>query len=486
MFNKFEKKINIKKIGKFLSIFIIVFIINFFSIFFLWLNRKFGNIDFESLIYHLELIRFGNLVNPDHHLTESFIYYVLKINFILSFLISIFLILLKRLNTYNLVEKQKLSKLIVDISNKIIRTKSVWILLILILFFSAWNSLTKINLSNKIDLRDNFKKINFEDINKNNNKNLILIYTESLDASLKDLNKKNNLPNINVLKEEFLSVEKFVQVKGTGWTIAGIFSTQCGIPLLNQAYLIKKNFFCLPDILKKLDYTNYFLIGHDSKFQNYDHYLLDRYDFIIDQSKIEKNYNYDLEKNYGWGWGYNDNVLFDISKKILKDSKDKFFLTILTSDTHGPMGVKQNDCEYKYITQTLEESIKCFDLKLKNFIDYLIPIYGEDTLIVVVSDHLMMSGMRFYKDYFDKDNERYMTNIFISNELVKKKFYRNIINHFDIFPTTLNLMNVYNNSRLRLGVSILEDTYNDNQAKINNAKFNQLLNTNIQDTNNFD
>ena len=66
----------------------------------------------------------------------------------------------------------------------------------------------------------------------------------------------------------------------------------------------------------------------------------------------------------------------------------------------------------------LEETLKCFDSKLKNFIDYLIPIYGEDTLIVVISDHLMMSGMRFYKDYFD-NSERYMTNIFITDELIK-------------------------------------------------------------------
>ena len=94
MINRFIRKINPKTFGKFIFIFIIIFFINFLSIFFLWLNRKFGNIDFESLIYHLELIKIGNLLNPDHHLTESFIYFTLKLNFILSFLISIFCIVL--------------------------------------------------------------------------------------------------------------------------------------------------------------------------------------------------------------------------------------------------------------------------------------------------------------------------------------------------------------------------------------------------------
>ncbi len=358
------------------------------------------------------------------------------------------------------------------ISKVFINYYLIWIFLILVLGFSLFSFLKNINeLNSKTSfLGKDYKKIEISNLNNINNKNLILIYVESLDQNFRNFDNQNLLPSFSKLQTQYLNVNKFEQLKSIDWTIAGIFSSQCGIPLIDYSVL-NKNINCLPDILKKNSYKNFFVIGHESKFQNLNTFLSNHnYDKIIDKKFIETNYNY-VNQNTGWGNGFNDNVLFEVVHDTIKqNNKNNFFISILTSNTHGPLGEMQKDCRYKYNIQSLEESILCFDKKLSNFLNILIENYLDNTVIVVISDHLMLNGMRYYKKYFS-ENTRYLTNSFISKSLKMDKFIKNreTMNHYDLLPTILNLTNVYEGSDVALGISLLNENYSEEEAKKRNS-----------------
>ena len=462
------------KIKKTVFIFILIFSINFFSLCFLWLNAKFGSFDLKSLIYHLELIRVGNLLNPDHHLTESFVFYQFKINFILTFILTMMWTVFYQISYSSKEKKKSYFKFLCNISELFIKKKIIWVIILLFFLYGLISLIKNYNFENQIFQSNNYYKLNLNEIKNVKKQNLIIIYAESLDSSFENLNGVNYLKNLTDFKEKYLSLDKFIQLKGTGWTAAGIFSSQCGIPLLNGIKDLESDLTCLPDVLSSIGYKNYFLLGHDINFQSLHLYANNRYDHVIDYKEIDKNYNLDSSYKTGWALSYNDKALFHLSKKILNNTNSNFFLTILTSDTHGPLGTHQQDCYYKYKIRSLEETLECFDSRIVNFLDFIINKHGDDTLIVLMSDHLMMSGVRFYKDYFDKKN-RTMTNIFISNQFNEKKLItRDLLNHYDIYPTILNFLDIYNKTRLRYGVSIFDKNFTNDDAYKNNNKLNKL------------
>src|SRR5207248_2066007 len=90
-------------------------------------------------------------------------------------------------------------------------------------------------------------------------KNLILIYVESLENTYSDkqLFGYDLLHSLHELKG--ISFKNYIQMPGTGWTIAAMVSTQCGVPLKTMTFFHHREseFFekylgnaeCLSDIL---------------------------------------------------------------------------------------------------------------------------------------------------------------------------------------------------------------------------------------------
>ena len=279
-------------------VFSIIFLLNFISIFFIWIKRKFGDVSLENIFYHFNSFFDGNILLPDHHLEESLVYYVININFLFSSFIFLFWFILKKFSDDR--SSKSILNFINMISKVFINYYLIWIFLILVLGFSLFSFLKNINeLNSKTSfLGKDYKKIEISNLNNINNKNLILIYVESLDQNFRNFDNQNLLPSFSKLQTQYLNVNKFEQLKSIDWTIAGIFSSQCGIPLIDYSVL-NKNINCLPDILKKNSYKNFFVIGHESKFQNLNTFLSNHnYDKIIDKKFIETNYNY-VNQNTG-------------------------------------------------------------------------------------------------------------------------------------------------------------------------------------------
>ena len=176
----------IKKIANLFFYIILIFL--FFLPF--WFKKKFGVVYFDQFIFHLELFVKGNLVGDAQVQKSLYKFNITKIKEFILFTIIIFLSL-----TYN-------------------------------------TGFFKIISFNQNDfIGDNYI---FEEpkLIKKVERNLVLIYVESLDSFFSNKQKfgEDLLKPINEITKNEISIENFYQIPGYAFTIHSLISTQCGIP----------------------------------------------------------------------------------------------------------------------------------------------------------------------------------------------------------------------------------------------------------------
>ncbi|WP_253908517.1 LTA synthase family protein, partial [Arthrobacter sp. H41] len=159
-------------------------------------------------------------------------------------------------------------------------------------------------------------------------RNLVLIYLESGEATLADdqLFEKDAfapLKEATKASDGWQSVEDFQQYKGGGWTMAGLTSTQCGVPLkgigsaagssaLNElggdvdTYL--GGITCLGDVLDEHGYTNVFLGGANASFAAKDTFL-SSHGYSEQKGLSDWRAADEPEKNFRSDWGLSDERL---------------------------------------------------------------------------------------------------------------------------------------------------------------------------------
>jgi len=302
-------------------------------------------------------------------------------------------------------------------------------------------------------------------VSPKNTKNLVFIYLESIDDlyKSKDVFGENLLDTIDSI--DGVSFAKYRQVPGTTWTAAAIIATQCGIPLKTvsiyqghaQGEQIKyflPGAICMGDILKDKGYHNVLMAGANLKLAGVDRFATSHgYDEIYGKEEWSKVIS--LSKDISQ-WGLHDDSLFQQAKiklRELQESGKRFNLTIMTIDTHGPSGKISRSCR-AVGAKSLEDIVKCMSKETTDFIKFIADSgYMKDTNIVVVGDHLLMSGI----DKLDLfPGERYVFNKFISEQSFVKN--REEILHFDLFPTTLEFIGFdVEGGRLGLGYSAFSE-----------------------------
>jgi len=472
-----------------------------FSFFFIslqiWLDRFFGVVDFEQLIIFLSFGATG-LLDSDDYIINKFIQICI---FLPIFLTFIFNLLFKY---FFLWKSNNIKKIFITLK-KFKFYFSLFFLAVSILFFLKSISFEDFLLrNNKIDFIKNYYiQPNLEDFkNKKENKNLVLIYVESLDDILlnEKLLPKETFDKYSLKDFRAKSVKKFIPTKYTNWTIGSIVATQCGIPQkpigildiennkLNRNKLDKfgfgmKNFLpnaiCIGDLLKKANYKNIFINAVNLKFANTGLFFKEHgYEEIIGKTYFD-NLNLKHE-SFTWGGGPNDRVLFKLAKTKIKDlvsSNQKFNITILTTDTHDP-GFIDDDCTHDENENfsNIMNAVICTSDVLYDFINFIYDNYYENTSIVILGDHIYPGKLSLSTS--DKNAERSIYNSLISKDI---KIYRDLINHYDFFPTILNLLNFsFNQDKLGLGVSFIKNTNIDNY----NLYYDNLVN-NIQNKSDF-
>lgn len=476
-----EKKERRKKITKkIINIIVNTIYIISLVLFFLvgYINLSFEGITIEQLLYSIQTAE----GTSDSVLVNGIVYIIPRVLGV----IIIFLVL-KLVISYFVKTTQILT---VSIRNKNIKLNlifslkvvlSVLVLLVAIKYvdsnygiFSYFNSN---NTSEYID--ENYVDPKDVSITSPSKKpNLIYIYVESLESSFFSDEfggnfKTSVIPNLERLAKENVSFSDTDTLGGayvpfgSTWTIAGMVASSAAVPLKlpfeGQYYSDYKEFlpgvYNLGDVLKENDYNNYLLLGSDANFGGrskyyslHGDYKIYDYYSAIDDGWIGKNY-------YKW-WGYEDKKLFSFAKKILseiKDNKEPFNLTLLTADTHFTDGYMDDTCENIYDQKYLN-SYNCSDKKIGQFIEWIKKQdFYEDTVIVIVGDHLSMQGS--LPDMFDSDdNERKLYNVFINSKQEDKNTKQRLFTTFDLYPTTLAALGFeIEGDRLGLGTNLYSD-----------------------------
>jgi phosphoglycerol transferase len=306
-------------------------------------------------------------------------------------------------------------------------------------------------------------------------KSLILIYVESLE---------NNYSNKTLFQHDLLNkidkqpdstaFEHYTQMPGTGWTIGGIISTQCGVPLKditifngnrlgeNANYILPKA-QCLSDILHAAGYRTIFMKGADLIFGGTNNFLASHH---FDETYGRKEW---LAKGIPEvsmnSWGLRDNDLFNQAKiklNSLMKSKQPFDLTLLTVEMHGPQGQLSPYCKQQGF-QKFTGIVECTSAQIDDFIKYVKQQGWLNRVnIVVLGDHLSMPNPVLEKLMSVK--RRFIFNTFITQQPLYK--LTDTITHFDMLPTLLTSLGFhFSGNRLGIGYTAIALT-KQNKDKI--------------------
>ncbi|MEO7581222.1 MAG: sulfatase-like hydrolase/transferase, partial [Massilia sp.] len=293
-------------------------------------------------------------------------------------------------------------------------------------------------------------------------KNLVLIYVESLESSYARpaLFGKNLLAPLDALGGT--SFEAYRQAPGTGWTIAAIVATQCGVPLKRvsvfdgnrQGELLKSflpNATCLGDLLSAHGYRNVFMAGAAARFAGKEKFLHDHhYDAILGKEDWLREGVRADEMN---GWGLYDVALLARARqqvRQLEAAGRPYNLTLLTVDTHEPAGHLSRSCAQRGLRE-FEGVIECSAQDVAGLVRYMKENgYLAHTNVVILGDHL--SRRNPVTDKLPPLAERHIYNAFISEQDLRKNTEQ--ITHFDLLPTILTMSGFeFAGGRLGLGYS---------------------------------
>lgn len=459
---------NIRLLVRFVVYFVAFFLL--FSAF--WVSRNFGKPSLEQILYHLQFGMDG-LVDTDTGLVRSFVkaclYWPLAIAFVLvtvERLLGYFLI--NRLKTYkthaSTFDKtlEKISKVVYWLINH--RAPLYTLIGAFVYFGVQFSLLTYMHQKFGRDyFAENYLNPKKVQIVAKKPKNLVLIYVESLENSYRDesLFGKNLLKSLDNIGG--VSFNSYRQAPGTGWTIAGITATNCGLPLKSvtlydgndQGQNIKSflpQAVCLGDVLHVHGYYNVYFGGDALAFSGKGKFFQDHhYNEVYGRDELKGKLT-EAQMNY-WGL-YDDDLLVKVKAKLvsLHDQKQPFNFTFTTIDTHGPDGHFSKLCK-KNGAKVFEDVVECTSKQVTGLINFIKRKgYLKDTRVVILGDHLAMYNPVHAK--LDTVRERHIYNQFISHKKIIKT--REDVLHFDMFPTILEFIGFHvEGGKLGLGYTAI-------------------------------
>lgn len=456
---------------------VVIYLAAFFLLSFTrWLDRYFGLPTFEQILYHLQF-GYDGLAETDPALIRSFILDCIAVPVVLAVTMFFIEALIMSEKISNFLNHLRVSRL-ANWQGHILRW-AAWILKLTRTVFVAYLPLTLmvitfVLLANKLAIWSPLKNrddIKFFDTHfaapeailaPREKLNLVLIYVESLENAFSDFTimGEDLLAPLNETLKDAHYFENFEQASGTGWTIGGLVSSQCGIPLKpitsfdgndqgERLMFFLPGATCLGDVLQKNGYNNVFLGGASLRFAGKGKFLAQHgYKQLFgkeDWARLgEKNFN---------GWGLYDDQLLDRAKSKLDElvqAKEPFNLTLLTVDTHAPDGFYSPTCHQRGASD-FKGIVRCTSSLVADFVSYIKRKgYLKNTAVVVLGDHLAMKNA-VYED-LEKFAHRTIYNKFLIPHPLEKN--RETIHHFSIFPTILYSLGFrFKHNRLALGAS---------------------------------
>lgn len=312
--------------------------------------------------------------------------------------------------------------------------------------------------------------------------NLIWILMESMENTFSDTAHggeayENYIPELTQIFEDnigFTHSGKFgggSDMIGSYMTITATFAKATGLPLLSRLRINNKfipGARSLWEILHRYGYKNYLIMGTDSRFNKFNWFLEQHgMDRIIDMITLKSKQDVDEKFKHlrTFEVGLTDRSLYTASMhyidSISKNEKP-FSVSIPTINTHFPYGFYDSQCIEKPASTSDEDyykaTLRCSSREVKEFIDWCKKQdFAENTLIVIVGDHLFMNDFPGkFLAHARQDNRKWVC-IFL-NPVKKPKTRHHQFGSIDITPSILEGMGFdIEGHRFGLGASLFSD-----------------------------
>ncbi|MFK8042490.1 sulfatase-like hydrolase/transferase [Congregibacter sp.] len=237
-------------------------------------------------------------------------------------------------------------------------------------------------------------------------RNLVVIYAESLEQTYFDEKLFPGLiTELRELQDQATSFSNIRSVEGTGFTIAGLVASQCGLPLITTGHpnsmrgmdRFLSGATCIGDLLKAQEYRLHYLGGADLSFAGKGSFLKTHgFDSVMGRQELEPLLD---DPSYVSTWGlYDDFLLEQFLGRFEKLSGEDqpFGLFGLTMDTHHPSGHRSRSCEgleYADGRNRMLNAVHCADHLLATTLKAILASPAADnTLVVLASDHLALKN----------------------------------------------------------------------------------------------
>ena len=294
-------------------------------------------------------------------------------------------------------------------------------------------------------------------------RNLVLIYLESAEQTLAndvdfEKNAFESLEEVTSPQKGWKSIEDFQQYTGGGWTMSGLVSTQCGIPLkggsgsssvsetaeAEDAVSYLGGTTCLGDVLEQHGYDSVFMGGANASFAAKDKFL-DTHGYSEEKDLFTWRALGEPEENFRDDWGLSDQRLLAHARDEVdrlhgqyEQTGQPFNLTMLTLDTHEPVHV------YDYCNVDTEDEVtSVFACSMEQVADYVTYLeqqgYLEDTAVVIMGDHLkhMSAGDAFHEQLDGHPNRTIFNRVWIPGETGNEMTMRAGADQLNMYPTLL-------------------------------------------------
>lgn len=301
-------------------------------------------------------------------------------------------------------------------------------------------------------------------------KNMVILYAESLERTYASPEFNGIYRPISEIAAQGIEFTNIIEAADTHWTVAGMVSSQCGIPAFLPSILGRNSFEdietffpgarCFGDLLKADGYQLAFVGGADLKFSGkgafYRTHGFERVMGLHEYGEGERTRGNVNE------WGLYDDTMFEELKATLRKYQREakpFAIAALTLATHGPDGNPTARCRAQFPDRrpTMLEIVRCSAEEIRAFYDE-IKQEGllENTVFVIASDHLSLKTTAdgLYRRIAD---DRKNTLIVVSPEGLPRRVDK-MGSTIDTFPTLLETLGYsLPNRQAGLGVSLLSD-----------------------------
>ena len=308
----------------------------------------------------------------------------------------------------------------------------------------------------------------------NKKRNLILIYLESMEASLFSKENGGAFPESIIPELELVALNNTsfsntnllggaYTLTSTSFTMSSITASTTGTPIniklfdgYNKERPFMKTVKSLGNILGDNGYNLELIQGSSKEFGALDLYALDNgnYKVFDDNTAREKGL---VPKNYFEWWGIEDKKVLEFSKDEiieLSEKNEPFAVLLFTMDTHFKDGYLDKSCEAKY-SEPLANAYACSSKMINDYLNWLKEQkFYDDTTIVLLGDHQVMQDS-FYKNH--KDYVRVNYNAFI-NSVDKHSIKNREFSQYDMYPTILASMGAkIEGNKLGFGVNLFSN-----------------------------